>query len=846
MKRTLWLGFTLLGPISVTAAAQTAGLELRGVVFSVEDGQADRKYLANVLVTVVDFGVSGTTNDQGGFRVRLPAGVLPGQDVTLEKDLKDYYILFPVLSKLRVPANSAQLVEVQMAPKGSKVLLGANFIEQFITFTADDSAKKPKDPKGRAPDLSSYVNELVSQSGRPAEEILGQISQWAAEAKESDDPRKLGLAAFAEKKFHLAAENFRKAADAEKRRGAEGYRRSAKDRQLEGDSYSNALDFANALKAYQTAQSDLAVYRKGCDDLGLPPYPEYTSDVRNLAFKIANVKVDLGIRVAGTDSQRYLKEAIQAYNSLMSEIPKNIDPQFWAMTQNNLGIALWSLGKRQGGAEEARNLAEAVQAFRQALTVFTRDALPQEWATTQNNLAGTLWSLGERQEGAEGVRRLAEAVQAFREALTVFTRDALPHDWAKAQNNLGTALRSLAKRQGGAEEARNLAEAVQAFRESLTVFNRDALPQEWATTQSNLGCTLWSLGERQGGAEGTRKLAEAVQAFRESLTVFNRDALPQQWATTQNNLANSLKSLGERQGDTEGVRHLAEAVQAFRQALTVFTRDALPQEWAKARNNLGNALKSLGERQGGAEGAQHLAEAVQAFQEALTVFNRDALPQEWARTQHNLGTTLLRLCVVQQGDAERARLLAETVEAYNKALAIYTHDVLPQEWATTQNNLGLALQLQIALAGFPKGLELVDRVSQAEGMRDDPVAQASLRTLAVLCHVASDQSAEARRTLGSLVALVEHQPDDFHLVWNWAPLRTLVTESKAPSLSAHRESLQKLIDAVGRGNKATILAALKEVRDAFGWRGDEPASSGGSAQRYPPLTPALRRWVALR
>ena len=113
MRRTLlWLALTLLGLTPVPAAAQTAGLELRGVVFSIEDGQADRKYLPNVLVTVFEFGASGTTNDQGGFRVRLPAGVLPGQDVTLQEDQKDYYILLPVLSKLRVPATPAQVVEV--------------------------------------------------------------------------------------------------------------------------------------------------------------------------------------------------------------------------------------------------------------------------------------------------------------------------------------------------------------------------------------------------------------------------------------------------------------------------------------------------------------------------------------------------------------------------------------------------------------------------------------------------------------------------------------------------------------------------------------------------------------
>jgi hypothetical protein len=222
---------------------------------------------------------------------------------------------------------------------------------------------------------------------------------------------------------------------------------------------------------------------------------------------------------------------------------------------------------------------------------------------------------------------------------------------------------------------------------------------------------------------------------------------------------------------------LDEAVQAFRLALTVRTRDLLPQQWARTQNNLGGALASLGERQGGAEGARHLDEAVQAYRLALTV---------------------------------------------------RTHDVLPQQWAGTQNNLGTTLQIQIRLDGFPKGLEQIARLSQAEGIRDDPVAQASLRTLALICHVAVDRDAEARRDFADLVALVERQPDEFHLVWDWAPLRRLIAESKLPALAARRGSMQKLIEAIDRANKATILAGLKEVQDAFTPRAEVPKKPAAS------------------
>jgi hypothetical protein len=109
----------------------------------------------------------------------------------------------------------------------------------------------------------------------------------------------------------------------------------------------------------------------------------------------------------------------------------------------------------------------------------------------------------------------------------------------------------------------------------------------------------------------------------------------------------------------------------------------------------------------------------------------------------------------------------------------------------------------------------VGRLAQAEGLRDDPVAQASLRTLALVCLVAADQQDEADRDFADLVALIRRQPEDFRLAWDWSSLRKLVAESNVPAISARRESLKKLIDAVDRDNRAAILAGLEEVRSAF-------------------------------
>ena len=76
--------------------------------------------------------------------------------------------------------------------------------------------------------------------------------------------------------------------------------------------------------------------------------------------------------------------------------------------------------------------------------------------------------------------------------------------------------------------------------------------------------------------------------------------------------------------------------------------------------------------------------------------------------------------------------------------------------------------------------------------------------------------------MAKLVTLVERQPGDFRLVWDWTPLRKLLTESRLRTISSRRESLAKLILAVDAENKAVILAGLKEVHGAFEAWGEAP------------------------
>jgi hypothetical protein len=63
----------------------------------------------------------------------------------------------------------------------------------------------------------------------------------------------------------------------------------------------------------------------------------------------------------------------------LSEYTRERVPLDWAMTQNNLGVALAALGKRELGTA---HLEEAVKAYQNALLERTRDRVPLQWAQT--------------------------------------------------------------------------------------------------------------------------------------------------------------------------------------------------------------------------------------------------------------------------------------------------------------------------------------------------------------------------------------------------------------------------------------------------------------------------------
>nr|WP_242049402.1 CHAT domain-containing protein [Aulosira sp. FACHB-615] len=88
--------------------------------------------------------------------------------------------------------------------------------------------------------------------------------------------------------------------------------------------------------------------------------------------------------------------------------------------------------------------------------------------------------------------------------------------------------------------------------------------------------------------------------------------------------------------------------------------------------------------------ASNIEIAITGYEVALTVRTKEVLPVDWARTQNNLANAYK-----ERINADKAENIENAIAAYNAALTVYTREALPQDWARTQNNLANAYKERI-------------------------------------------------------------------------------------------------------------------------------------------------------
>ena len=88
--------------------------------------------------------------------------------------------------------------------------------------------------------------------------------------------------------------------------------------------------------------------------------------------------------------------------------------------------------------------------------------------------------------------------------------------------------------------------------------------------------------------------------------------------------------------------------------------------------------------------ASNLEIAITGYEVVATVFTREASPEQWATSQNNLG-----LAYLERIRGEQAENLEAAIRHLLDALEVRTREAFPQYWAATQNNLGATYRKRI-------------------------------------------------------------------------------------------------------------------------------------------------------
>lgn len=105
---------------------------------------------------------------------------------------------------------------------------------------------------------------------------------------------------------------------------------------------------------------------------------------------------------------------------------------------------------------------------------------------------------------------------------------------------------------------------------------------------------------------------------------------------------------------------------------------------------------------------ERLEEVIAAFRVLLTIWTRETTPEDWARTQNSLG---IAFCSLPIGDLRENHRKA--IEAQRAALTVYTKQRFPQEWARTQDLLGSGLSRSPSPEGEAHLLQAIEAYRSA-------------------------------------------------------------------------------------------------------------------------------------
>ena len=163
-------------------------------------------------------------------------------------------------------------------------------------------------------------------------------------------------------------------------------------------------------------------------------------------------------------------------------------------------------------------------------------------------------------------------------------------------------------------------------------------------------------------------------------------------------LKNLLRTIRESDADPKVVypflqAHLDQLTDKLLQHLQTWAIETFstldPEQQRRTAKNIANfSLLVRGFPLG--DKATNVEIAIAGYEIAIQIFTRTAFPEDWASIQNNLGVAYCERIL-----DERSKNVELAIACFEKVLQIRTCETLPEGWANTHNNLGIAYKFRI-------------------------------------------------------------------------------------------------------------------------------------------------------
>jgi len=241
-----------------------------------------------------------------------------------------------------------------------------------------------------------------------------------------------------------------------------------------------------------------------------------------------------------------------------------------------------------------------------------------------------------------------------------------------------------------------------------------AVESESASPAEKIEMLIEMAANLQHRPKEVEQLWQAIALYRHAQDLSATD-YPFLRARAMTGMAIALRTIPD-----DGVELLQQAQQLYTEALPILQEYASPEEIAEAEMNLGLVLQSLVPFQ-----KARMVDAIQAYQRALRVFTGDAYPQEYAILHNNIAIAYLSMPLSADGDDMRQGL---AVQSFRQALEWITLIDHPNEYSMLQNNLGNALQYLPSthpVENNVKAIAAYDEALKVRTARDTPLEYAN-------------------------------------------------------------------------------------------------------------------------